>query len=96
MESRLTQDPMRPIFYNHIDGIRCICTKDELIKTLQFYYLSNEQAVRAHYTVFDSTPTTYVIDLTNEKGNELALLSSKFKEMSVGALAGESMPAKHC
>lgn len=87
---------MRPIFYNHLDGYKCICTKDGLIKTLQHFYMTNESASRASYSVFDTTPTTYIIDQSKEHNGELNLLSAKFKEISLGALAGERMPAKHC
>jgi hypothetical protein len=50
-----------PFIFNHFEVIRGICTKTNLIKSLQAYYSSHEQAKQNNYTLFDTTPTTFVI-----------------------------------
>jgi hypothetical protein len=60
IDSRIRANP-KPFIFNHFEVIRGICTKTNLIKSLRTYYENNEAAQKAHYTLFDTTPTTFVI-----------------------------------
>jgi len=51
----------QPFIFNHFEVIRGICTKTNLIKSLRSYYDSLEPAKASHYSLFDTTPTTFVI-----------------------------------
>ena len=59
------------------------------------YYMSNEAATKAGYAVFDSMPTTFLIDKVSND-NQLSLLNMRFKEIALGNFQYESMPSKHC
>ena len=84
-----------PLFFNHYEQINGICTKTDLIKTLQKYYESLEAAVAANYTVFDSTPTSFII--SNEKGDKGYLqYERRYKEIQRGGSKNERVPVKHC
>ena len=60
VDKRLTTNS-KPFVFNHFEVIRGICTKTNLIKSLKSYYESLDAAKAAHYTLFDTTPTTFVI-----------------------------------
>lgn len=60
VDKRLTTNST-PFVFNHFEVIRGICTKTNLIKSLRSYYEGLEAAKLAHYTLFDTTPTTFVI-----------------------------------
>jgi hypothetical protein len=60
VDKRLTTNST-PLIFNHFEVIRGICTKTNLIKSLKSYYEGLEAAKAAHYTLFDTTPTTFVI-----------------------------------
>jgi hypothetical protein len=47
--------------FNHFEVNRGICQKTGLIRSLSNYYNNNAAARAAGYTVFDSTPTTFVV-----------------------------------
>ena len=51
---------------NHFEVINGICTKTQLIKSLNSYYDSNEAAKKENYSTFDSTPTTFVLARTGD------------------------------
>ena len=51
--------------------------------------------MRASYTVFDTTPTTFIISTASDD-NEINLLTSRFKEISRGGSHKERVPVKHC
>lgn len=61
INKRILARPHQPLFFNHFEVLHGICTKTQLIKSLKSYYESNELAKAANYTVFDTTPTTFVI-----------------------------------
>lgn len=68
VDKRLIAQQGRPFIFNHFEVIRGICTKTQLIKSLRSYYESLEQCKAIHYTLFDTTPTTFVINrATDEK-----------------------------
>jgi hypothetical protein len=60
VDKRLTTNS-KPFVFNHFEVIRGICTKTNLIKSLKSYYECLEAAKAAHYSLFDTTPTTFVI-----------------------------------
>lgn len=61
MDKRLKAKPEIFFVFNHFEVIHGICTKTNLIKSLRTYYENNELAKAANYSIFDSTPTTYVM-----------------------------------
>ena len=52
-----------PFIFNHFECLKGICTKSGLIRSLRCYYDFNKEAKAAHYTTFDTTPTTFLISL---------------------------------
>ena len=60
--ARLRLDPVRPIMFNHFEKRVMIGSKIGLIKSLTHYYSSIDQAINSNYTVYDSTPTTFVVE----------------------------------
>ena len=60
--SRRNKSSKFPLLFNHFEFIRCIWTKTALIRTLKIYYESNPDAVAANYWVFETTPTTFLVD----------------------------------
>lgn len=84
-----------PLFFNHYEQINGICAKTDLIKTLQRYYENLEEAVAANYTVFDSTPTSFIV--SSEKGDKGYLhYERRYKEIQRGGSKNERVPVKHC
>jgi len=65
LNKRLTTKPK--FVFNHFEVIRGICTKTNLITSLRSYYESLESAKSAGYSLFDSTPTTFVIARASEE-----------------------------
>ena len=68
-----------PLVFNHFQFIKWISTKTGLIETLTKYYENNEEAKAVGYTVFDTTPTTFIADDDN-KYNKLQKILAKHKE----------------
>ena len=85
----------RPFMFNHLEVNRGICTKTMLIKSLTTYYENLETAVNAKYTVFDTTPTTFVI-ARNVDDHEINRFMHRFREISRGGSKYERVPLKHC
>ena len=71
----------KELFLNHFENTRGITTKTGLITSLQKYYLTIEAAVRACYTGFDTTPTTFIISRVTED-DEMHLLMTRYKEIA--------------
>ena len=85
--------------FNHLEKKISIANKHGLIKSLAAYYQQHEPARAIDYNVFDTTPTTFVIERSSTTTvglNEFILLQSKFKDLARGNLVAESLPAKHC
>jgi hypothetical protein len=59
INKRLVSKPL--LIFNHFEVIHGICTKTNLIKSLRAYYQRNESAKACGYSLFDTTPTTFVI-----------------------------------
>ena len=94
MEERL-EASKKPFMFNHLEVNRGICTKTMLIKSLTNYYDNNETAVNARYSVFDTTPTTFVI-ARNVDDHEINKFMHRFREISRGGSRYERVPVKHC
>ncbi len=80
---------------NHIEALKQITSKTGLVRRLTSYYESCEEAVAQKYTVFDSTPSSFIIEANVEDENYFALLQ-RFKEMSQQIYFKEHVPDKHC
>lgn len=83
------------IFLNHLENIRVVTTKTELLRALKRHYAKSPEAVIYHYNLFDSTPTSFIV-LSNSKDGDYALFAQRFKELANGCCAHERVPAKHC
>ena len=84
-----------PLVFNHFEVLRGICTKTGLIKSLQRYYETNSEAIASNYTVFDSTPTTFLISYSKDETLMNSFIN-RFKEISKGYSRKERLPMKHC
>ncbi len=83
------------MIFNHFEVLRGICTKSGLIKSLRTYYEQHPEAIASNYSVFDSTPTSFVVSLS--KGDSsLNSFVYRFKEISKGYSRKERVPLKHC
>lgn len=51
----------RELVVNHLENHREITTKTGLIRCLKYYYKDNVNFIENGYTVFDSTPTSFVV-----------------------------------
>jgi len=65
LNKRLLNKPK--FVFNHFEVIKDICTKTNLITSLRSYYDGLDAAKAAGYTIFDSTPTTFVIARASEE-----------------------------
>ena len=80
---------------NHFEYTQGITTKGKLIYSLKQYYEGNKHASQNGYTVFDTTPTTFVLQkYLNAK--DTASFLHRFKELSLGGSKHERVPYKHC
>ena len=87
--------PIKPLLiFNHFEAVHTICTKTLLIKNLKTYYEQNRET--GPYSVFDSTPTTFLISQSHDEREVYAFLQ-RFKEIASGVWTRqEKMPQKHC
>jgi len=83
------------ICLNHLENIRVITTKTELLRTLKRYYSRDPEATTCRYNVFNSIPTSFNV-LSNTKDVDYPLFTQRFKELANGYYADECIPAKHC
>ena len=90
-----SRDPGNNIVINHLDNIKNICTKDKLILSLRKYYEHTPPAIISRYSVFNTTPTTFVVQ-SNCSDPEFNALSQRYKELFAQNYANEKIPAKHC
>jgi len=75
--------------------LRGICTKSGLIRSLKHYYEFHKEAKAANYTVFDTTPTTFLVQ-TQKDDSSLTGFNNRFKELAKGGSRRERVPQKHC
>ena len=80
---------------NHIDALKNITSKTGLIRSLKRFYSSSQQAIEHKYTLFDSTPTSFIIEANNEDEEFFALVL-RYKEITQGLFSKERVPEKHC
>lgn len=94
LDLRLTEGS-KPIFFNHFENTRGITTKTGLIRTLNAYYESDKNAKAAGYSLFDTTPTTFVVSNVSDD-SEINLLLARYRELAHGGSKKERVPFKHC
>eukprot|EP00347_Sterkiella_histriomuscorum_P014075 403362257 len=82
---------------NHLENIKRICTKTGLIKTLKTYYKGNAEAIDSVYSVFDSTPTSFVVSSSLDT-YEYHQFVARYMDLqrNEGHSAKERIPQKHC
>ena len=81
-----------PIYINHIDYMKTLCTKTGLLNSLLLYYKKNEVK---HCHIFDSVPTSYIA-VTDTENSSFSAFVEKFKDLECGNFTKERMPSKHC
>jgi len=81
--------------FNHFENIRNICTKTGLVRTLKKYYQSTLEARQAHYDVFDSTPTSFLIT-PGVEDREYTNFVARYRDIVKQKFNKEAVPAKHC
>jgi len=59
-----------PFIFNHFENLKGLVTKTGLIRSLKTYYKDNQSAFAAKYSVFDTTPTTFLI-ANNQDDHEI-------------------------
>lgn len=82
---------------NHMENHREITTKTGILRTLKHYYKDNVNFVENGYTVFDSTPTSFVVNSKFET-DQWGHFSKRFTDLHTKSLhpIKEKMPTKHC
>ena len=80
---------------NHLENIKGICTKTGLIKSLRRFYKETPETIAAHYTVHETTPSTFVI-LPDCHDAEYQAFVQHFHDLEKGVYRREKVPAKHC
>lgn len=63
--------------------------------TLRKFYSHCPEAVSAHYTIYDTTPTTFIVQ-SSLNDPEYTALVQKFNEISAKNFSKEKVPPKHC
>ena len=96
---------IQPFVYNHFEVLKGLTTKSGLIRSLKQYYFNNELASKiasiviflgaAGYSVFDSTPTTFLI-ASGVEDAECQEMISRYKDIQRGYAPKERIPIKHC
>ena len=76
-----------------MEKIRGISTKTGLVDSLKTYYEKHVHSSKLGYTVFDSTPTTFILTPSFE-GSEYKLFnfSVKSSRNKMGSEAGKKFP----
>jgi len=88
MNKRITTELL---IYNHFEVLSGICTKSGLIRSLKKYYEHNREAKAAGYSIFDSTPTTYLVSMSKESST-LNSFVQRFNEISKNIARKERVP----
>jgi len=72
-----------------------LTTKTGLLKSLRRYYKIAQDPATFHYSIYDTTPTSFIIVSGNQDADYQAFLQ-RFKEIEKSYYAREKVPAKHC
>lgn len=83
------------LVFNHFEVLRDICTKSGLIRSLEHYYKNHKEARKHNYTVFDTTPTTYLVTI-GLPDNGLNPFINRFRDIAKCNTRKERTPMKHC
>ena len=84
------------LILNHFEFNGCICTKSGLVRTLKKYYDDLKEAKASGYTIFDSTPTTFLISMIGGDSEYLGNFINRYREIEKGMARKERTPLKHC
>jgi hypothetical protein len=81
---------------NHIDGMRRLSSKNGLLISLKCHYKNTQKALEKNYTVFDTTPTTFILTPTLDN-IDYQLFIARFNEIVIkDPKTHEKVPLKHC
>lgn len=80
---------------NHLENHREITTKTGLLRSLKYYYKDNLTFIENNYTLFDSTPTSFVVN-TRFETDQYTQFAKRYTDLQKNAQPfKEKMPAKH-
>eukprot|EP00347_Sterkiella_histriomuscorum_P017175 403350383 len=81
--------------YNHFEILKGLTSKSGLVRSLKQYYFNNELARSAGYSIFDSTPTTFLLASGVEDAEHTEMIQ-RYKDIQRGYAPKERIPIKHC
>ena len=79
---------------NHFEGVPSVCRKSGLVRSLKSYYENCQKAVDCNYSIFDTTPTTFLVNVSS-KQDQLKFIT-RWTEIDCGHCPKEKVPQKHC
>lgn len=87
----------RKIVVNHLECHRELTTKTGLIRSLKYYYKDTVQFIEVGYQVFDTTPTSFVVN-SNLETYEYNQFIERYQDLANGDgdTIKEKLPTKHC
>lgn len=85
-----------PMVLNHFECLKSIGTKSGLIRSLKQYYYTNQHAKMCGYSIFDSTPTTFLVQAGLDSDQQLLELMQRYKQIQKQQAPKERVPMKHC
>ncbi|KAL4488030.1 hypothetical protein ABPG72_009368 [Tetrahymena utriculariae] len=91
----LEPEQQQKLLVNHFETNKYMCTKNGLIKSLRNYYQHNLQSSQVGYSVFHTTPTTFIVKQGFED-IEFQKFLTKYKAFENGRFETELIPMKHC
>ncbi|EAR88446.3 tubulin-tyrosine ligase family protein (macronuclear) [Tetrahymena thermophila SB210] len=91
----LELEQQQRLLVNHFENTKFMCTKNGLIKSLRNYYQHNLQSSQVGYSVFHTTPTTFIVKQGFED-IEFQKFLAKYKAFENGKFETELIPMKHC
>jgi hypothetical protein len=80
---------------NHFEVLKGLVTKTGIVRSLKQYYFTNEQARAAGYSIFDSTPTTFLV-ASGIEDSEWSDFKLRYRDIQKGYAPKERIPIKHC
>lgn len=97
MNQRMRGNNPEILLFNHFEVNSGICTKSGLVRTLKKYYENQKEARASNYSIFDSTPTTFLVTTSRaDDNNSMTNFISRFNEIEKSVARKERMPVKHC
>jgi len=84
-----------PLLLNHIEGLKGITNKANLLRSLKRFYTTNSIALEHKYNILDTMPETFIHEIGGDDAEYIAFLQ-RFVEISQKLFRKDHTPAKHC